>query len=370
VPSLAGQPLEGFRETFFGARGVNELGFEAHILRGTVEHRFSDALSLTSRLQYADYDKSYRNAFPATPVTGTGANRQVGIEAYFDGFQRENLFSQTDLVWKGQTGALAHTLLAGVEFGRQDTGNQRVNRLLDSGVRPARRTGVNVRWRTRSPSADHLPRGAGNRSSRSEAEIFYALYLQARWKRAGRADRRPALRPLQAGRRERRDRADLPPPTDDLWSPPPRHRPAPIDAVSIYASLQPPHSLPAAVGRQFASLDLSLAALEPERFDNYEVGVKWVARPGLPPVGGLSINSTARTRAHPDPIRRGGADGRAAQPRAGAGSGRAKSCQIGSSASLTRFRRRRSRRPLPPRQQAAWSRRCRATSSPPGRATI
>ncbi|HZG45242.1 MAG TPA: TonB-dependent siderophore receptor [Allosphingosinicella sp.] len=280
VPSLAGQPLEGFRETFFGARGVNELGFEAHILRGTVEHRFSDALSLTSRLQYSDYDKSYRNAFPATPVTGTGANRQVGIEAYFDGFQRENLFSQTDLVWKGQTGALAHTLLAGVEFGRQDTGNQRVNGFFDSGV-PTSQGGRRVNVPLADPIA--IPpitfrAGAGNRSSRSEAEIF-ALYLQDQVE-IGPVELIAGLRydrfkldavNVATGQTFRR--------TDDLWSPRLGIVLHPIEPVSIYASYS--RSFLPQSGDQFASLDLSLAALEPERFDNYEVGVKWEARPGL-----------------------------------------------------------------------------------------
>jgi catecholate siderophore receptor len=34
-------------------------------------------------------------------------------------------------------------------------------------------------------------------------------------------------------------------------------------------------------GDQFGSLDLTVAALEPERFDNYELGVKWDVRPTL-----------------------------------------------------------------------------------------
>jgi catecholate siderophore receptor len=280
VPSRAGRPLEGFRDTFFGARGLNELGFEAHILRGTAEHRFSDALSLTSRLQYADYYKFYSNAFPATAVTGAGAAQQVGIEAYFDGFQRENLFSQTDLVWKFGTGALSHTLLAGVEVGRQDTGNQRVNGFFDSVV-PTSQGGrrVNV------PLADPLAippitfrAGTGNRSSVSEAGIF-ALYVQDQVE-IGPVELIAGLRydrfkldavNVATGQTFRR--------TDDLWSPRLGIVLHPVEAVSLYASYS--RSFLPQSGDQFASLDLSLAALEPERFDNYEVGVKWQARPGL-----------------------------------------------------------------------------------------
>ena len=35
VPSQAGRPLRGFRDTFFGVEGVNELGLQAHLVRAT-----------------------------------------------------------------------------------------------------------------------------------------------------------------------------------------------------------------------------------------------------------------------------------------------------------------------------------------------
>jgi catecholate siderophore receptor len=280
VPSLAGRPLEGFRDTFFGARGVNELGFEAHIVRGTVEHRFSDALSLTSRLQYADYDKFYSNAFPATPVTGAGAARQVGIEAYFDAFQRENLFSQTDLVWKLETGALSHTILAGVEIGRQETGNQRVNGFFDSGVRTissGRRVNVPLSDPIAIPPITFRP-GAGNRSAVTDVEAL-AFYVQDQVE----------IGPVEliAGLRYDRFKLDAVnvatgqafSRTDELWSPRLGIVLHPIEPVSVYASYS--RSFLPQSGDQFNSLDLSLAALEPEKFDNYEVGVKWQARPGL-----------------------------------------------------------------------------------------
>ena len=280
IPSEAGRPLQGFRDTFFGAAGVNALGFEGHILRGTGEHRFSDSLSLVSRLHYADYDKSYRNAFAATAVTGSGGGRGVGVEAYFDAFTRENLFSQTDLVWNVATGQVAHTFLAGVEIGSQSSLNQRLNGFFDSGVPTTsqnRRTNVPLNDPFNVPPITFRA-GVGGRTTDTEADVF-ALYLQDQ----------AEIGPFELIAGLRYDRFTLDATnvlngqhfsrTDDLWSPRLGLILHPVEPVSIYASYS--RSFLPQSGDQFNSLDLSLAALEPERFDNYELGVKWQARPGL-----------------------------------------------------------------------------------------
>src|SRR5436305_1450604 len=88
------RPLTGARDTFFGVPGFNVSDFEAKVLNGRVEHRFSDNLTLTSRVLYGDYDKLYRNAFPVTPVTSRGGVQSVGLEAYSDPTTRKNLLNQ------------------------------------------------------------------------------------------------------------------------------------------------------------------------------------------------------------------------------------------------------------------------------------
>jgi catecholate siderophore receptor len=277
VPSRNGRPLEGFRGTFFGQPGTNELGFEAHILRATFEHRFGPNLSLVSRLQYADYDKFYQNAFPATAVSATG---QLGIEAYFDSFQRENLFSQTDLIWEFRTGGVSHTLLAGFEYGDQASVNSRINGFFDSGVPTTldrRRTNVALADPIAIPPITFRA-GTGNRSTATDAEVL-AFYVQDQ------VDFGPVE--LIAGLRYDRFRLDATnllngqsfSRTDDLWSPRVGIVFHPVEPVSIYGSYSRSY-LPQS-GDQFNSLDLSLATLEPEQFDNYEAGVKWQAAPAL-----------------------------------------------------------------------------------------
>jgi catecholate siderophore receptor len=270
------KPLEGYRDTFFGDPAVNRTDFDAHILRGTLQHRFSDAVSITSRLLYADYDKSYRNVFAATPVRVSGGVGEVGLEAYQDAFQRENLFSQTDLVFRAATGPIEHTILAGFEYGDQQTGNQRLNGFFGP---TARRLFVPLASRISSPTvAFRGGAGTAERGTVSDANVL-AAYVQDQLRLgpielvAGlRYDRFDiAVNDLISGVRTER--------TDNLWSPRLGLIFHPVENVSLYASFS--RSFLPQAGDQFNSLDVSGAALEPERFDNYEIGARFEPREGL-----------------------------------------------------------------------------------------
>src|SRR5206468_2215785 len=67
--------------------------------------------------------------------------------------------------------------------------------------------------------------------------------------------------------------------TDTLWSPRLGLILKPVPALSLYASYSRSY-LPQS-GDQFATLDATLQALRPERFDNYEIGAKWAVTSGL-----------------------------------------------------------------------------------------
>jgi catecholate siderophore receptor len=279
--AVPARPLAGYRETFFGARGVNTARFRAHVLHATLEHRFSDSLSFTSRWLWGDYDKFYRNAFAATPATAVGAGRQVGIEAYQDAVQRQNLFTQNDLVWRTGTGPVRQTVLAGFEWGRQRSRQQHLNGFFDSGV-PT----INGGRRFFTPLAAEIfvptitfRAGTGARSVRVHADVA-AAYLQDQVEIGDHVE-------IVAGLRRDRFRIALDDDiaaasfvrTDTLWSPRLGLILKPTPALSLYASYSRSY-LPQS-GDQFASLDATLQALQPERFDNYEVGAKWALAPGL-----------------------------------------------------------------------------------------
>lgn len=270
VPSRDGRPLTGFRDTFFGDPDVNDTGFEANVVKGRVEHHFSDALSLTSRLLYGDYDKFYQNIFPASAVTPAGL---FDISSYRDASQRESLLSQTDLILKTQTGGIGHVLLAGFEYANQDSAAERRDGVFAGGG--ARRT---------VPLADPFvtPPFVGLtlvRSTQSEAHA-YAVYAQDQISFGEHFD-------VVAGIRYDRFELDVAnlvsgagfSRADDLWSPRLGLVYKPMEPLSFYASYSRSY-LPQS-GDQFTSLDASTEALKPEQFDNYEVGVKWDILPAL-----------------------------------------------------------------------------------------
>ncbi|MEA3039126.1 MAG: catecholate siderophore receptor [Sphingomonadales bacterium] len=274
-------PLAGYRDAFFGVPGLNRTTFQAHVLKAEVEHRFSDALTLTARGLFGDYDKYYRNAMAQTPVTLVGGVPKVGIEAYEDWTKRRNLIGQADLVWRVRTGPLRHVLLAGIEASGQATRVEHVNGFFDSGVAT-----VNGGRRTFVPLAERIAvppvafrNGAGYRRVRSDADVI-AFYVQDQVSIGDHVDLIAGLRrdrfdldltDLAAGGRYRR--------TDSLWSPRLGLVVKPTGALSLYASYS--RSFLPQSGDQFGSLDPTLAALEPERFENLELGLKWAVRPGL-----------------------------------------------------------------------------------------
>lgn len=276
IPSENGRPLEGFRDAFFGARDVNDAMFRGHFAAVDLKRTFSDAFEANAKLVYGNFDKSYFNLFPATAVTAAPSGvRQLGVEAYNDVFERRNAFVDVYATWKVATGPAAHTVLFGGGFGDQRTYNERVNGFFDSGVATTssgRRTIVSLADPLTAPAVTFRA-GAGNRAVFSESEI-YSAYAQTQTKigehveliGGARFDRfAAALSNVSTGERFVR--------ADNVVSPRAGAVVKPAKNASIYASWA--RSFLPQSGDQFVSLDATLAALEPENFENLEVGAKW-----------------------------------------------------------------------------------------------
>ena len=270
VPSQAGRPVPGRRDTFFGDVDINRSTFNADIVSFAADYAVSDTLKLRNRTRYGDFDKFYSNVFPATAVTAANI---IGIEAYADGTQRENVFTQTDLVWNVTTGSIEHAVLIGTEFGRQTSHSQRTNGVFAGNVL---RTSVAVT----DPFLPPRPVfGAPLRSVRTRADIA-ALFVQDQISIGDHVEIIAGLRhdrfslgfgSLLTGARFTR--------TDSLWSPRAGLVIKPTPNASLYGSYSRSY-LPQS-GDQFLALDASLAALDPERFENFELGAKWDVASGL-----------------------------------------------------------------------------------------
>lgn len=268
VPSYQGRPLEGFDERFFGLPGTNETTLQADVTKVRLDGRIAPNLSVNTTLVAADYDKVYVNVFPGGPATSpTGT---VPLSAYADETNRDNWLFQSNLVWDIPGGPIEHRIMAGVEYGEQDTRGSRLNGTLSNPnlslsnpvlptvvfATPAR--DVQSRVRTASIYAqDQIGLGRffdvilGLRFDRFD--ISGTDFLPTPDREFGRVDE--VISP----------RVGL------VWKP--------IEDASVYASYS--RSFLPRSGEQFATLTPTTQNLEPEEFENLELGAKWRLTPGL-----------------------------------------------------------------------------------------
>ena len=288
VPSVDGGPLRGFDETLFGDPDFNETRSQVHIARSRIDHRFTDTLTGNASVQYANYDKAYANVVPR----GFIDNGNVEFSGYRDTQARENLIGQANLVWDVTSGALEHTFLGGVEFSRQDTQNARANLIFEDGIGRPDRFDAPLSEVFTFPA---LGLTDAVRSRDSNLEVFSA-YLQ---------DQIAIGDHLQLIGGIRFDRFDLDTidliegvegdRVDEKFSPRFGVVVKPMETLSIYASYT--ESFLPQAGDQFLILDPTDAAFEPEKFTNYEIGVKWAARPDLFVTGAVFHLDRTNTRA-------------------------------------------------------------------------
>lgn len=274
VSSWQGRPVETDPSTFFGDPEQSPVDATVKAVNALVEHEFNDTFTLRNRTRYGDYDKFYQNVFPGAVTGGT----TVALSAYNNATQRENFFNQTDLVFKLETGGIKHTLLTGVELGRQVTDNFRETGYFDT-VSPTTtsipvplsnpRTTLPVSFRQSATDADN----------HGTAKVA-ALYVQ---------DQIELSSQFQAILGLRYDRFDVDfrnnrtggtvESSDDLLSPRVGLVYKPVEPLSLYASYG--KSFQPRAGEQLASLSLTNYALDPEEYSNYEVGAKWDVLPNL-----------------------------------------------------------------------------------------
>jgi len=268
VPSLAGAPITGYRDRFFGVPDVNRTRLEAHIAKLRVDSALTEDLAFSTTLLYGDYDKAYTNVFPNGAATGQ--NGTVALSAYADATARENVLVQSNLVWSVTTGDISHKILFGLEYGDQDSANQRRNGVLS-----------NATFNLANPVFPSVTFPALSRDTVSTVNTF-SFYVQDQISLGERFE-------IVAGLRFDRfdiDGTDLQPDpdrpfarADDKISPRLGLIFKPRPNVSLYASYS--QSFLPRSGDQFLTLSTTQANLEPEAFTNYELGAKWNVRPNL-----------------------------------------------------------------------------------------
>jgi catecholate siderophore receptor len=265
IPSYRGAPLGSNVSTFFGDPALNRATARVHSGSAVVDHAFTPTVRLRNATRFVDYDKFYQNVVPGS----VSADRStVSFTAYNNATDRQNLFNQTDLTAMVATGSVRHTILVGAELGRQETANFRNTGYFGgtstSSSAPVARPTISTPIDFRQASSD-----ANNDVTADVASLYVQNQIAL-------TSRLQAILGLRGDRFElryhdKRTSQSLER-TDDMLSPRAGVVLDAARALSLYASYGASH-LPSS-GDQFSSLTVSTRTLEPERFDNYEVGAK------------------------------------------------------------------------------------------------
>ncbi len=265
IPSFQGLPVDVDIDTFFGNPDLNNVKALVNLGTATIEHQVG-AVNIRNRTQFGDYDRYYQNFVPgAVNATKT----LVALSGYNNATDRLNIFNQTDVTYSAYTGRIRHTLMGGIELGRQLTDNFRntgfFNNTLTSILVPLDNPTIHtpVTFRQGLTDADnHLKTNIAAVYAQDQIEL--SRYVQ-----------------LVAGLRfdhfdlqfhNNRNNEDLRR-IDNLVSPRVGLVLKPVNQLSIYGNYSVSY-LPSS-GDQFSSLTVITQQVKPEKFNNYEFGVKW-----------------------------------------------------------------------------------------------
>jgi catecholate siderophore receptor len=271
ITSVNNLPADVGVSTYYGDPDQSRVRAQVNIGTVALEQQIGSAL-LRNRTVVAGYERFYQNFVPGAV---TPDQRFVALTAYNNATDRTNVFNQTDLVYRAQIGSISHTLLSGLEIGHQVTDNFRNTGFFNNSVTSIAvpfenpRVSTPVTFRQNATDADNHVR-----ASVAAAFVQDQVELSRRVQVLGgvRVDRFD-LQYYNNRNSETLSRVD------DLVSPRVGVVFKPGAAVSIYSSYSVSF-LPSS-GDQFSALTTVTQQMKPERFNNYEFGVKWDVQPAL-----------------------------------------------------------------------------------------
>jgi catecholate siderophore receptor len=266
IPSFAGRPFETGLSTFFGNPVLSYSDVKVHSAVGTLAHEASNGLGFRNQTRFTSYRKAYQNIFPGA-VTADGL--QVNLEGYNNAHDRRNFFNQSDVTYSAQLGSTVHTLLLGFEIGDQSTDNFRNTAYFNS-------TSTSLAVPTSSPTvfAPVTFRQSATDADNRVANTVRSIYTQDQVALSDYVQLIGGVRYERFGITYHNNRSDE---TlrrfDSMISPRFGIVLKPLATASIYGGYSVSF-LPSA-GDQFSSLTDVTKALDPERFQNVEMGAKW-----------------------------------------------------------------------------------------------
>ncbi|HEX7997834.1 MAG TPA: TonB-dependent siderophore receptor [Pyrinomonadaceae bacterium] len=287
ITSFQGRPADVPISTFYGNPDDSRVRSDVNLLSGTFEHQIGK-WNIRNRTLFGDYDRFYQNYVPGV---ANAAKTSVTITAYNNSTKRRNLLNQTDLTYSVSTGRIRHTLLGGVELGRQLTDNFRNTGFFNNTT-----TSIQASYSNPVISTPVTFRQSATDANNHLKINLAATYVQDQMELSRYVQLVVGLRYDYFDLRYHNNRnGDNLRRIDNLFSPRVGLVIKPISDISLYGSYSVSY-LPSS-GDQFSSLTTITQQVKPEKFSNYELGVKWDIRRHLSLTSALYRLNRTNTRA-------------------------------------------------------------------------
>ena len=271
ITSFQGRPVDVAVGTYYGNPYDSHVKANVHLGSASIERQIG-RWNIRNRTQVGGYDRGYQNYVPGA---ANATRTLVSLSAYNNATERLNLFNQTDVTYTKSTGAIRHTLLGGIEIGRQLTDNFR-----NTGYFNGAATSIAALFDAATISTPASFRQSATDADNRLRTNLGAVYLQ---------DQVELSRFVQLIGGVRFDHFDLRYHNnrtndnlrriDNVISPRAGLVIKPAKNVSLYGNYSVSF-LPSS-GDQFSSLTSITQQVKPEKFTNYEAGVKWDLLPAL-----------------------------------------------------------------------------------------
>lgn len=272
-PAQDGKPINADPGTFFGNASQSQARSKVDGLYAILDHDFG-GVQLKNSFRVTHYDKFYQNVYADNANTSSVIAGTLKLAAYNNANQRTNIFNQTDLTTKINVGGFAHTLMAGLELGHQDSTNKRNTGFFGAATLATVAAGAPL-----ATATGFRPNGT-DANNKVKADIA-ALYLQDQialnkeWNllaglrydhfKTTFDDRRTTTPAIDLARTDK----EFSPRAGLIWSP---------TAVSTYYASYSYSFVPSA---ETLTLAANNADLAPEKARNYELGARWDLLPSL-----------------------------------------------------------------------------------------
>ena len=279
-----GSPVEDFEDIVFGDKNLNKSDLLANLFRATVQHRFSEELKGNLTAFYGDYEKLYQNFYADNYEPTTN---EVTLDGYVDTTDRQNAILSGNLIGEFETGGIGHTVIFGAEYvdtsSDQDrwnanwstTGTDKENFTVQRPINLRNGVGVNANGVTtvNDFTADI------NDDTRVDLEVT-SIYLQDEIEISEHLDVVLGARfdsfdidvnNVVANEKRSRKDEEVSPRAGIVYKP--------QENISLYASYS--ESFLPKSGEQFANINGDADDLDPNTYENREIGLKWDFANGL-----------------------------------------------------------------------------------------